>query len=159
MTRKEKYLLKIEGTESDAVQLAKERIKNREWLNASQQLAVKILMKLDDLNLTQKDLAAKLGVTAQYVNKLLKGKEKFGWEMLVAIQYALDMPILLGYQQKLDLTSKSYNDEIEIEINESMPLTNKEIENKEYCKIIPLFGDKSEILDSEYESYEPALEM
>jgi len=81
MTSKEEYLDKIAHLESTAVTMAKERIKNREWLKESQQLAVKILLRLDDLGLSQKSLAEELGVSAQYVNRLLKGKEKFGWDV------------------------------------------------------------------------------
>lgn len=86
MTSKEKYLQKLAGRESEAVKNAKERIKSREWLKESQKLAIRILMRLDDLNWTQVKLADELGVTPQYVNKLLKGKEKFGWDNLIAIR-------------------------------------------------------------------------
>ena len=45
--------------------------------------------------MTQKQLAEKLGVSAQYVNKLVKGNEKFGGEILVKLEEVLDMPIFV----------------------------------------------------------------
>ncbi|MHA6697371.1 helix-turn-helix domain-containing protein [Chryseobacterium sp. A301] len=155
MTSKEKYFLKTAGRETQAVKLAKERIKNREWLKESQRLAVRIMLKLDDLKLTQRDLASMLNVTPQYVNKLLKGKEKFGWEIIVALQKTLDMPILYSYEQELEMTTKSYINEIVIKRSTTLPSAKKELEVPTKCKIIPLFGTKS----NEYESYQPAFEM
>lgn len=152
MTSKEKYLLKIAGRESEAVKLAKERIKNRQWLKESQLLAVRILMRLDELGLNQKDLAERLGVTAQYVSKLLKGKEKFGWEIVIAIQSVLDLPILYGYQPQIETSSKSYTEVVEVEANISIA-TEDEVDIK-YGKIIPLFGSRQT-----FENYESALEM
>lgn len=153
MTSKEKYLLKIAGRESEAVKLAKERIKNRQWLKESQSLAVRILIKLDELGLNQKDLAERLGVTAQYVSKLLKGKEKFGWEIVIAIQSVLELPILYGYRPQAESNSKSYTEVLEVEADLSRTDNDGEKEIK-YGKIIPLFGNQEK-----FESYEPALEM
>ncbi|MGU9940266.1 helix-turn-helix domain-containing protein [Empedobacter brevis] len=96
MTSKEKYLAKIASKESKAVIDAKERLKNEKWLKESKRLALRILLRLDELKLTQKNFAKKLEVSPQYVNKLLKGNEKFGFDILIKIQEELKMPILYG---------------------------------------------------------------
>ena len=96
MTSKEKYLAKMAGKESKAVIDAKERLKNQKWLKESKRLALRILLRLDELNITQKSLAEKLEVSPQYINKLLKGNEKFGFDILIKIQEELKMPILYG---------------------------------------------------------------
>lgn len=96
MTSKEKYLAKMAGKESKAVIDAKERLKNQKWLKESKRLALRILLRLDELNITQKNLAEKLEVSPQYINKLLKGNEKFGFDILIKIQEELKMPILYG---------------------------------------------------------------
>lgn len=153
MTSKEKYLSKLANRESVAVTEARERIKNREWLQESQNLALRILMRLDQLGMKQKDLAKELGVSAQYVNKLLKGKEKFGWDNVVAIQRILDMPILHGYQPELERSAKSYYKVVEMEPVQEVTMIPEAVEKIQYGKIIPLFAKP------EYENYEPALEM
>ena len=91
MTSKEKYLAKMAGKESKAVIDAKERLKNQKWLKESKRLALRILLRLDELNITQKNLAEKLEVSPQYINKLLKGNEKFGFDILIKIQEELKM--------------------------------------------------------------------
>lgn len=152
MTSKEKYLSKIANRESDAIKEAKERIKNREWLAESQQLALRILMRLDQLGMKQKDLAEELGVSAQYVNKLLKGKEKFGWDNLISIQRILNMPILSGYQPVLVLMSKPYSGEGEIAYDTQSDYSSHNPTEVKMGKLISLFGN-----DQQYETYQPAL--
>lgn len=154
MTSKEKYLQKLAGRESDAVKNAKERIKNREWLKESQRLAIRILLRLDELKWTQVKLADELGVTPQYVNKLLKGKEKFGWDNLIAIQRILDMPILYAYHSKAEVISKSYSQSGEIEKSENTTVYLEKIANVKMGKIIPLFPN-----ENNYSEVEEALEM
>ncbi len=100
MTPKEKYLQKIAGKKSEAVKQAEWRNANREWLVESQKLAMKILEELDKQDMTQKELAEIIGKSPQYVNKLLRGNEKFGFEVLVKIQNALNLGILSTYKPK-----------------------------------------------------------
>ena len=73
----------------------KYRNANRKELRTYKRLALEILLKLDEKRMTQKQLAEKLGVSAQYVNKLVKGNEKFGGEILVKLEEVLDMPIFV----------------------------------------------------------------
>lgn len=143
MTSKEKYLQKLAGRESEAVKNAKERIKNREWLKESQKLAIRILLRLDELKWTQVKLAVELGVTPQYVNKLLKGKEKFGWDNLIAIQRILDMPILYASSSKAENISKSYSQSGVIEKSENTILYQENNANLKKGRIISLFPDEN----------------
>ncbi|MEO8254847.1 MAG: helix-turn-helix transcriptional regulator [Flavobacterium sp.] len=102
MTNKEKYLQKMAGRESNSLKATKERNKNKFWLKESRILATKILIRLDELGISQKDLAAQLEVTPQYVNKLVKGDEKFGWDILVKLQQSLKLPILNWCDEKFE---------------------------------------------------------
>lgn len=154
MTSKEKYLQKLAGRQSDAVKNARERIKNREWLKESQKLAIRILLRLDELKWTQAKLATELGVTPQYVNKLLKGKEKFGWDNLIAIQRILDMPILYTTQSKTEMFSKSYSKSGEIEKVENVTFFREKAVNIQMGRIIPLFT-----VENKYSEVAVALEM
>lgn len=105
MISKEKYLKRIAGQETDAIKEAKQRVENRKWLRSSKKLALKILIRLDELEWTQKTLSLELGVTPQYVNKLLKGNVKFGFDILVKLQDVLSMPIFADY--KVDQKTKN----------------------------------------------------
>lgn len=52
----------------------KDRIRNRAMLRESQQIALKVLFKLDELGWSQVDLAVKMKVKPQQVNRILEAK-------------------------------------------------------------------------------------
>lgn len=97
-TNRENFLALV-SDEKDTYTLEKNqwRIANRQWLRVSYDIAFDILEKLDDLGWTQKDLAEKMGVSPQYVNKLVRGSENLTLETIVKLQTILDMPILANY--------------------------------------------------------------
>ena len=78
--------------------------KNRFWLDKSFNIAIQILSKLrsnkkQDLKpSTQKELAKSMGVTPQYVNKLVKGSENLTLETICKIENILGFDILLKEQ-------------------------------------------------------------
>lgn len=78
---------------------AEYRKANRDWLRYSQMIAVKMLGKMQELGMTQKVLAEKMGCTQQYVSKILRGKENLSLETLCKIENALD--IRLVYETEL----------------------------------------------------------
>lgn len=73
---------------------ARERAKNSEWLKYSQRIAIVVLSSLKAQNISQKKLAEKLGVTPQYVNKLVKGREKLNLETIARIEAALNIRLI-----------------------------------------------------------------
>jgi DNA-binding helix-turn-helix protein len=50
-----------------------------------------MLEKMDELSLTQKALAERMGCTQQYVSKILRGKENLSIETLSKIESALSL--------------------------------------------------------------------
>ncbi len=70
------------------------QIKNRKWLRYSQEIALRVLNRMDELNLTQKALADKLGCTQQYVSLLLKGSENLTLETISKLETALDINLI-----------------------------------------------------------------
>ena len=109
-TNREKFLTLV-SDEKDTYTLEKNqwRIANRQWLRVSYDIAFDILEKLDHLGWTQKDLAEKMGVSPQYVNKLVCGSENLTLETIVKLQTILEMPILANYfkepkQEQLPVT-------------------------------------------------------
>lgn len=78
------------------------RFKNRKWLKRSQAVAVKVLRTLRENGLSQKDLAEKLNVSPQQVNKWLKGNENFTFETVSKIEDALNIELMsiTGFETK-----------------------------------------------------------
>lgn len=70
------------------------RLANKSWLRYSQQIAMMMLDKMDELNMTQKKLAELMGCSQQYVSKVLKGQENLSLETLSKIERCLNIQIL-----------------------------------------------------------------
>ena len=70
------------------------RRENASWLRHSQQIAVRVLLKMKELHLTQKVLAERMGCTQQYVSKILKGKENLSLETMTRLEEALGINLI-----------------------------------------------------------------
>ena len=70
------------------------RAANKEWLRYSQQIAMMMLDRMEELHMTQKALAERMNCSQQYVSKILKGRENLSIETLCKIETALDLSIL-----------------------------------------------------------------
>lgn len=68
---------------------AAERRDNKYWLRYSQMIAMKMLDRMEDLGMTQKELAEKMSCSQQYISKVLKGRENLSLETLSKIEIAL----------------------------------------------------------------------
>jgi len=88
------------GNKSQWLEDAQYRSDNHEWLKKSQAIALKILRKLRDNKVkqiipsTQAQLAGQLGVSAQQVNKWVKGKENFTLDTISKLEEALSISLL-----------------------------------------------------------------
>ena len=99
MSNKEIFLELVSSADIKSVEKIKWRIANREWLRESQKIAFKVLEKLDKLGWSQKDLAEKMNVSPQYINKIVKGSENLTLETQIKLQNVLDIPILASYYE------------------------------------------------------------
>ena len=70
------------------------RQKNKSWLRYSQQIAIKMLEKMNELGLTQKALAERMDCSQQYISKVLRGQENLSIETICKIEEALDIELL-----------------------------------------------------------------
>ena len=70
------------------------RVANKSWLRYSQHIAMLMLDKMEELHMTQKILAKKMGCSQQYVSKILKGREDLSIETLCKIEDALQITLL-----------------------------------------------------------------
>ena len=99
MTNKEKFLQLVSDEDNNTLKEIKQRIKNRAMLRESQQIAIKVLMKLDELGWSQKDLAEKMGVSPQQITKIVSGKENLTIETQIKLQNILDIPVLASFYE------------------------------------------------------------
>lgn len=70
------------------------RRENKVWLRYSQMIAMKMLDRMERLNLTQKEVAERMGCSQQYVSKVLRGKENLSLETLSRIEEALQIQLI-----------------------------------------------------------------
>lgn len=73
---------------------AEERQANRSWLKHSREIALKMLVKMNDMGMTQSQLAERMGCKQQQISRILKGRENLTLETLSRIEGALDISLL-----------------------------------------------------------------
>ena len=87
-------ILKAIAKDDKALEKIKDRINNRIWLKYSQKVALIVLNEIELKDISQKELALKMEVSPQYINKLVKGKEKLNIETISKLESALNINIL-----------------------------------------------------------------
>lgn len=84
--------------QSDWLKEAEERAGNAIWRDKSVKIAIRVLheiRKQKDINgMTQKKLASKMGVTPQYINKVVKGQENLTLETISKLEKVLGISLL-----------------------------------------------------------------
>lgn len=70
------------------------RKENASWLRWSRQLAIILIGYMQDNKLKRNDLALKLGVSPQYVSKLLSGTENLSFKSIANIEEKLGISCL-----------------------------------------------------------------
>lgn len=82
----------------EAIARAKERKANRKRLRMSQEIALTIHYYLKQCNITQKELAERIGVSPAYIGKLLKGNENLTLETICRIEDAIGKKLISVYR-------------------------------------------------------------
>ena len=67
---------------------------NKSWLDKSAMVAVNILEALKAKGWSQKDLAKRMKVSAQQVNKILKGQQNLTFETVSKLETALEISLM-----------------------------------------------------------------
>lgn len=98
MKTKEETVARLEehrsATPSKWREKAEWRMANKSWLRFSQKIAMMMLDKMEELGLTQKGVAERMGCSQQYVSRVLKGTENLSIETISKIERALNLEIL-----------------------------------------------------------------
>lgn len=99
MKNKEKFMQLVSNEKTNTLVKNKERVLNRQMLRESQQIALKVLNKLKELQWTQKQLAIAMEVSPQQISKIVSGKENLTIETQIKLQQLLAIPILASYYE------------------------------------------------------------
>ena len=75
----------------DAVQYQEE---NKDWLNYSAKVAIKLNKALRDQNMSQKEFSKKLGISAQQVSKFLRGRENLTFQSIAKFEKVLNIKLV-----------------------------------------------------------------
>ena len=67
---------------------------NKEWLRYSQNIAMRMLDKMEAEGITQKQLAERMNCSQQDVSKILKGCENLSLEAVAKIELALGVTVM-----------------------------------------------------------------
>ena len=154
MTNSEKFKSLISKEKTATVSRNKERIKNRARLRESQEIALKVLTKLDDLGWSQRRLAKELNVSAQQVNKIVKGKENLTLETQVKLQQALDIPILASYyENKIEEFSLEYFFNFDVSISKLITDQGSSFFRQEFKEV---FNSKPKLIVESESNYQLA---
>lgn len=94
MTNKEKFLKLVSEDSSNTLEWAKKRRAGKNHSLLSKKIGIRILARLDVLDWKQVNLATAMGVSAQQVNKWVKGSENFTIETLVNLGEALGIDLI-----------------------------------------------------------------
>lgn len=85
---------KASATPSKLRERAEWRRANRDWLRKSQQIALNIMTHMEHQGLTQKELAQRMGVSPQYVNKILRGSENLSLDTISKVERVLGIELV-----------------------------------------------------------------
>lgn len=112
MSNKENFLKLVSKEKSVTLANVKVRIKDRAMLQESQKIALKVLLKLEEMQWTQRDLAKALAVKPQQITKIVSGKENLTIETQIKLQTILDIPVLASYYENKNKNPKLGNSKI-----------------------------------------------
>jgi len=84
----------VGDNKSNFIENAKISIKNNEWRKRSQDIALIVLDRLDELAMKQYQLAEKMCVTPQQISKIVKGYENLTLESISKIEKALGIILI-----------------------------------------------------------------
>lgn len=82
------------------------RKENKEWLRKSGKIALAIRRELRVQGMSQQGLAAKMGLSPQYVGRILKGQENLTLETISKLEAAIGRPLVsVGREGQMSVSS------------------------------------------------------
>lgn len=91
---KKNFLDLVSKEKSKVHELMQWRKANKAWLEKSMNIAIKILMAIRKEGISQKELAERVGVSPQQINKIVKGGENLSLETIAKLEIALGTKLI-----------------------------------------------------------------
>lgn len=112
---------------------------NKDWLDKSAMIAIKILSTLRSQSITQKALAESIGVSPQYINKVVKGYENLSLETICKIERSLGIALIAvpTYEASQVIVDSFSSVPYSITRNESKPIGSEKSDYKSESKYQP----------------------
>lgn len=112
---------------------------NKDWLDKSALIAIKILDTLKSQSITQKTLAESIGVSPQYINKVVKGQENLSLETICRIERSLGISLIAvpAYETTQVIADSFSPTSYAINRNESKPIGSDKSTYKSESKYQP----------------------
>ena len=110
-TDEELSVLKKHEVKTDWREKAEWRRENRRWLRYSGFIAVTVIHRLEELKMSQRELAEKMSCSPQYVSKLLKGSENLTLDTISKLEECLELDLVrsaLTHVDGYDYHERSY---------------------------------------------------
>jgi transcriptional regulator with XRE-family HTH domain len=92
--RIEKFLALVSEGTSDFEKKALWRKANKAWLRRSTAIAIKVHSEIIHQGISQKAFSERLGVSAQYITKILKGNENLSLDTISKLETALGIQLI-----------------------------------------------------------------
>ena len=99
MTNKEKFLALVSDEKTNIFEEIAYRKKNRYVLRESKRIATKVLLQLELLGWSKRDLANKMEVSARQISKIVRGSENLTLSTIVKLQEVLNIKLLARYDE------------------------------------------------------------
>lgn len=80
---------------------ARFRQENKAWIKHSQKIAIKVLRAIREKGMKQKELALKMGVSPQQINKIIKGKENITFKTISKLENALETRLIFTEKESV----------------------------------------------------------
>jgi len=109
---------------------------DKDWLDKSALIAIKILSNLRSQSITQRKLAESIGVSPQYINKVVKGHENLSLETISKIERSLGITLVAvpTYEKSQVITDSFIPSPSVITRNNSKPFGSDKSEYKSESK-------------------------
>jgi transcriptional regulator with XRE-family HTH domain len=117
---------------------------NKEWLDKSALIALKILRTLRAQKMSQKTLAVTIGVTPQQINKVVKGNENLTLATICKIENALNIELIQvpSYISTVDVMEDFWKEKSKISSKTAETLSKEKTDyNPEKEVIIEVFDE------------------
>lgn len=94
MTSKEKFLALVTRKDNQVVEKINYLINNRSLIDVTSHIALKVLVKLEELKMTKEDLAKKMNLPIEEISKIVKGINDIPLSYIVKLQEILNLELL-----------------------------------------------------------------